>query len=1124
MSLANRVHIRRRFLRSIRIDDDLNNPDAMDGFVCPHSSAQILLTMARHVSETGQGAFTWTGPYGSGKSSLVVVLSALLAGSQKQQRHARSIFEREIVTPIRKAMPTAKQGLQIIPVVGRRDNPVSVIGDALQTAGVVDKAPKGGWTESAVLKAIKDTLSSGGSLILFVDEMGKFLEAAAQRKEDIYIFQQLAELSARSAGKFLLIGILHQSFEEYAHRLSAEVRDEWAKVQGRFVDLPVNIAGDEQVDLISRAIISDDPPEIAKEQAESLSRLIYGDSQANSEALAEKLTACWPLHPIVACLLGPMSRRRFGQNQRSIFGFLNSAEPHGFQDFLKLATEAEQYTPDRLWNYLRANLEPAIMASPDGHRWALAAEALERCEAIGGDELHVRLLKTIAVIDLFKERSGLLPSYDLLKIAFPEVSNDDLQKALSDLERWSFTIFKKFQNAHAIYAGSDFDIDDALRQAMEELSELDLQRLEALANLQPILAKRHYHATGALRWFDVRLAPLSDLTSDLEHKPGGTSNLGQFVLALPTHDEDLEQARKLCKQAARHSNGTDVVVGLSERTWTLVPLLRELMALEQVRTESPELAGDAVARREVDSRLADLQSQVETELHQAFDDASWFRKHHSPKAYRYAELNSLASDLADRRFTQSPKIHNELLNRQKPSANAIAAQNTLLRQMVLNQGQPRLGIAGFPAEGGLFASLLEATGLYSEIDGEWRFTAPSDEDACNLAPLWKATTEFIQENSGRSVRISEIYDLWRKPPYGVKDGLMPVFAVAFILSHRESVALYRDGIFRARFDDVDVEYLAKDASTIQLRWMNLTASARRLLSDLADAIRAINNRDALVHLEPIDVARAIVAIYEDLPQWTKRTMQLSGNAIKLREVLKRARDPNQFLFDDLPAQLAGEAQPTSPEQINAVVNGVKEGLNELVSAYPNMLRRLRDLMLAELQVPNASPQSLRELRERAQTIRQLSGDFHLEAFVGRLCNFDGSDQSFEGIAGLTTNKPPRDWTDPDLDRARLDIADLSQKFLRSETFSRVKGRPARREALAVVIGRNGGAPIPLLEEFDISETDKAAINEVVERVSDVLDSADTNRRAVILAALAELSARYIEADQQENEHQAKVAS
>ena len=29
----------------------------------------------------------------------------------------------------------------------------------------------------------------------------------------------------------------------------------------------------------------------------------------------------------------------------------------------------------------------------------------------------------------------------------------------------------------------------------------------------------------------------------------------------------------------------------------------------------------------------------------------------------------------------------------------------------------------------------------------------------------------------------------------------------FILSQRNQIAVYRDGIFRARFDDVDVEYL-----------------------------------------------------------------------------------------------------------------------------------------------------------------------------------------------------------------------------------------------------------------------------------------------------------------------------
>ena len=70
MTLSDRVRIARRFLRSIRIDSDIGDATGIEGFICPQSSADVLLTMARHVSETGQGAYTWTGPYGSGKSSL----------------------------------------------------------------------------------------------------------------------------------------------------------------------------------------------------------------------------------------------------------------------------------------------------------------------------------------------------------------------------------------------------------------------------------------------------------------------------------------------------------------------------------------------------------------------------------------------------------------------------------------------------------------------------------------------------------------------------------------------------------------------------------------------------------------------------------------------------------------------------------------------------------------------------------------------------------------------------------------------------------------------------------------------------------------------------------------------
>ena len=81
--LINEVKIARRFQRSIRIDTDLNTTRSLEGFVCPQSSKDVLLSMANQVSESGQCSFTWTGPYGSGKSSLLVVLGALLSGDEE---------------------------------------------------------------------------------------------------------------------------------------------------------------------------------------------------------------------------------------------------------------------------------------------------------------------------------------------------------------------------------------------------------------------------------------------------------------------------------------------------------------------------------------------------------------------------------------------------------------------------------------------------------------------------------------------------------------------------------------------------------------------------------------------------------------------------------------------------------------------------------------------------------------------------------------------------------------------------------------------------------------------------------------------------------------------------------
>ena len=1115
MALADRVHVARRFQRAVRIDLDFRVPEALDGFVCPPSSAEVLKTMARHVSEGGQGAFTWTGPYGSGKSSLAVALGALLNGNSALRQSAEMALGEETASVVWDALPPRSKGWLVLPVVGRRERPAQVVGQAMEACGFTKGLPVS-WSDMQVLDALSRVASqhprAGGGLMVIIDEMGKFLESAAYDSSDIYFFQQLAEIASRSDNRLVVVGILHQAFDEYANRLSRESRDEWAKIQGRFVDLAVNAHGNEQIDLLSRAIVSDR----RTEEPGPVARWVAALARAyTSPQLAQTLEECWPLHPIVACLLGPISRRRFGQNQRSLFGFLNSSEPQGFQDFLRSADDGDLYTPDLLWDYLRINLEPSIMASPDGHRWASAVDALERCQAMGGEERSLRLLKVVALIGMFRERSGLTASKELLQWALTDSTAQEIEDDLARLMEWSLVVYRKFDDSYSVFDGSDFDIENAVTKALESVTGVDFGRLEALAGLQPVVAKRHYHKTGAFRWFDVRIAPLVGVEEAARAYAPRNGAIGAFFLALPTQGESDDQARATSRRAVDKAADWDVVVGLPQGPWDVAALARELVALEQVRDESPELQGDRVARREMEARVSYLQGRLEGELVKVFDSALWHRKGSEPEPLPRRWLNALASELADNRFPEAPRLLNELLNRGKPSSSAVAAQNVLLRRMALHEGEERLGIEGFSTEGGLFESLLEATRLYWETPDGWRFVSPDpiaddscDGDPCNLAPAWGAALRFLQDNAHRSVSVAEVYDIWRNSPFGIKDGLLPVLGVAFILSMRANVVFYRQGVFQARMTDLDTDYLAKDPSDVRVRWMNLSDASRILLSNMADIVRGMDEEHDLAPMEPIDVARGLISIYDRLPPWVGRTQRLSANAKRLRQLFKQASDPNRLIFDAIPEALSDGPPNGEDQALRRITDNVRDGLNELRTAYSSLLHRLRETLLSELEAPNASAATLAELRSRADNVRELGGDHRLEAFIMRLAIFQGTDEDVESLASLATNKPIRQWVDADADMAAVELADMAQRFNRVEAYAHVKGRPDRRHAMAVVVSMSG-RPETLHDYFEVTDLERQGVDDLVSRVEEVLENSGEERRNIVLAALAELGARYI---------------
>jgi len=134
MTLADHVSIARRFQRSTRLDSDLARVDALQGFVCQRSAADGLTGMATQIAQTAQRAFTWTGPYGGGKSSLAVALAGLLGPKGAVRIAASAALGITTAQDLLEAYQPGRDGWLVVPVVGRRADPIADIAAALEQA------------------------------------------------------------------------------------------------------------------------------------------------------------------------------------------------------------------------------------------------------------------------------------------------------------------------------------------------------------------------------------------------------------------------------------------------------------------------------------------------------------------------------------------------------------------------------------------------------------------------------------------------------------------------------------------------------------------------------------------------------------------------------------------------------------------------------------------------------------------------------------------------------------------------------------------------------------------------------------------------------------------------------
>ena len=1084
--LSEVVNLGRHYRRSIRLDADLGRADAVEGYVCHGTARAVLDGMCRQLLGSKQRAFTWTGPFGGGKSSLALILASALLHNRVVRDAARARLAADIIPAFDKAFPVSK-GWTTVVVSGRRTGVVAEIARALNVAAereVVD--PRKCDANSLVNALAREACSQErDGLLLIIDEMGKFLEASALGSgDDVHFFQDLAERAARSEAPFVVVGILHQAFRQYASRLGSDAQEDWSKVQGRFIDMPLVASSDEVVELVGRAVSANVKHEWTRQAAEVVAATIRARRPGVGEGFGANLDACWPLHPAMAALLGPISKRQFGQNERSTFGFLSSVEPYGFAEFLESVSVDSRpwYRPSDYWDFLRANLEPSILASTDGHRWAQAVDAVERVE-VKGDPLRTALAKNVAVIDLFRNGSGLAAEPIVLRSLFLDIPVADVDRAMSDLASWRVAIFRKHTGSWAVFEGSDFDIEAAVAKARSEGVGVGLRELSRMACLHPVVAKRHYHETGNLRWMEVCLANSENLECIVRHEPERGA-FGRFVLYIPSLTESSEKAKRKVRKAVEDCSPT-TILGVASNHERIIGLAEDFGALRHVSESSHELVGDSVARREISARLTATRSALEDEMRSALEGASWLVDGYWGREMR---LSPIASDIAGTVFHAAPHIFSELVNRDALSPNAVKARRDLLHRMLGSEERENLGLEGWPAERGLHETLLVAPGLHrQDASGSWHFSAPDENDSEAYFQLWDATDQLFSD-ADDNVSISRIYSTWRSSPFGLRSGCMPVILLAYILSRKETIAAYKDGIFVPRLTDADIDECLQDPSRFSLRWVAVDRDKTLILAGISDILAKVGRRRS--QTEPLDAARGLVGLVFDLPEWARRTRTISGVASAIRDILLRAKDPHKVLFVDLPATLGASG-------VKEFLSALEPPIIELAGAYASMISGMEKRMAAEL---GAEPGDVNDMKRRAAVVEGVSGDFRLNAFAARLAEYDGSVAGMEGILSLAANKPPRLWSDSDIDSAILELSSWATRFRQVEALAAVKGRAPTREVYAVVFGSGSNART-VMHSFDVPDRDKSLVEDMASDIVRSLLAKGGSDRNILLAAL-----------------------
>lgn len=759
----------------------------------------------------------------------------------------------------------------------------------------------------SVADKLNEQYGYSGIYIVF-DEFSKFIEG--QEKHSIggnmKFLQDMCELANESKDtQIYMTMVAHKSIKEYGTYLSEAVINAFTGIEGRIEEVLFNTSSKNSYELIQNAIETDtsrlhEIPEADRyfgrakvDEYYKIPTFRTAFTYMDFEEIIVK--GCYPLSPVSAYALLNISEK-VAQNERTLFTFISKEEPKSMAQYVIEHTFNNEWivTPDKVYDYFQ-NLFKKETGNERVHtEWLNAEYAIAKAKETG----KVRMLKTLAVINIINKFDEMPPTEEILKIASGLPNATEILNSLVAKE----LIYKKETNNCYVFktrAGASLKSEIKRRRVLKDSVNLT-QVFADISNIQYVLPKRYNNTYSMTRYFRFEYLDVVDFlkleNADILLQDGKFQDGKVVALYSLDNCDRTEQLVKKVKELTSYN----IIVIYTKKTFIMMDKARDYEILQNIKSDEKFMKENEILSKELSVMEEELEKKLSDYIEDEFEQlGSHITIYNDGDKWVLDEniSTSIAVDIVcNHYYSETVVINNELINKQYIKTAPIKKSRKIIMQNILDGDSVEQYLSGTSAESTIYRAVMVNSGIVA---------AEKSDKVMNLLGIFEA---FFDSCVDEKKSLSILVNRFCGKPFGMRAGVLPILLAYSLSKRNEDIVVYYEDRETALNVDTIINmvdyptkysiFISKDSADKDRYLQNLY----NLFADKADK-NLSGNRIA-------NILTCMQRWYRALPQVTKNIRKgneyISDERIlkalpKLKNVMQRM-DVNAYevIFDVLP--------------------------------------------------------------------------------------------------------------------------------------------------------------------------------------------------------------------------------